>query len=77
MRLIDADELLETLTPDPIEEAGCPEPEWLSELAEIIKETPESIVRCRDCNSYDGGECRWWQDKVYPHGFCNFGRRKT
>lgn len=48
MRLIDADELLENLTPDPIAEAGCPEPEWLEEFARIIREAPTVEYHIRE-----------------------------
>lgn len=40
MRLIDADALIESLTIDPIGCMGCPEPEWLEELSDILDTAP-------------------------------------
>ena len=42
-RLIDADELIKSLTPDPILECGCPEPEYLGELIELLNNAPTII----------------------------------
>ena len=41
MKLIDVDELIESLTVDQLDCPGCPEPEFLPELIEILKEAPE------------------------------------
>ena len=40
MRLIDADAPMESLTVDPIGCPGCPEPEWLEELSDILDTAP-------------------------------------
>lgn len=40
MRLIDADALIESLTVDPIGCAGCPEPEFMDELIDILDTAP-------------------------------------
>ena len=43
-RLIDIDDFIQALAPDPIEEAGCPEPEWLGELVELVDE----YIKCKE-----------------------------
>lgn len=40
MRLIDADALIESLSVDPIGCMGCPEPEWIDELIDILETAP-------------------------------------
>ena len=40
MRLIDADALIESLSVDPVECMGCPEPEFLGELIQVLEEAP-------------------------------------
>lgn len=40
MRLIDADALIESLGINPEDCPGCPEPEWLEELADILALAP-------------------------------------
>lgn len=43
-KYIDADALLESLSVDPIECPGCPEPELLPELRALIEEAPSADV---------------------------------
>lgn len=43
-RLIDIDDFIHSITPDPIEEAGCPEPEWLRDLVELVDE----YIKCKE-----------------------------
>lgn len=45
MRLIDADALMESLTVDPIGCMGCPEPEFLEELSDILDCAPTVDVK--------------------------------
>lgn len=40
MRLIDADALIDSLKVDQMECYGCPEPEWMDEIIEILEHTP-------------------------------------
>lgn len=40
MRLLDADALIAALEVDPIECPGCPEPEFLPEIIELLREAP-------------------------------------
>ena len=40
MRLIDADALVDALSVDPIGCAGCPEPEFMGELIDILDTAP-------------------------------------
>lgn len=40
MRLIDADALIESLSINPEDCPGCPEPEWLEELADVLALAP-------------------------------------
>lgn len=42
-RLIDADALIKSLEVDPVECPGCPEPEYLGELIELLREAPTII----------------------------------
>jgi len=39
-KLIDADALIQSLMIDPVECPGCPEPEFLSDLIEVLKTAP-------------------------------------
>lgn len=39
-RLIDADALIKSLMVDPVECPGCPEPEYLEEFIELLKNAP-------------------------------------
>lgn len=40
MRLIDADALVESLSVDPVECPGCPEPEWMNEIIMVLNNAP-------------------------------------
>lgn len=40
MRPIDADALIRSLEVDPVECPGCPEPEYLGEIIEMLREAP-------------------------------------
>jgi hypothetical protein len=42
MKLVDVDELINSLTVNQLDCPGCPEPEFLPELIEILKEAPEA-----------------------------------
>lgn len=42
MKLVDVDELIKSLTVNQLDCPGCPEPEFLPELIEILKEAPEA-----------------------------------
>lgn len=57
MHLTDADALIAALEVDPIECPGCPEPEFLPEIIELLREAPTidavPVVRCRDCKWSD------------------------
>lgn len=46
-RLIDADALIQSLEVDPVECPGCPEPEYLGELKELLKGAPTIIEATR------------------------------
>lgn len=55
MKLIDTDKLIEELTVDPVECPGCPEPEWLGELIQILEEEPS--VGCDSGGVYECFHC--------------------
>lgn len=40
MRLIDADALIDDLSVNQMECAGCPEPEWIDEMIRVLEEAP-------------------------------------
>ena len=50
MRLIDADALIKQLSVNQIDCPGCPEPEFLPELIEVLKQAP-SVQSVADCIS--------------------------
>lgn len=45
MRLIDADALIDSLTVDQMECYGCPEPEWMDEIIEILEHAPTIHIK--------------------------------
>ena len=57
MKPIDADALIKALQVDPQECPGCPEPEHLGEIIQLLQEAPdlrdESFEWCTDCREYD------------------------
>ena len=70
MRLIDADALIESLTVDPVGCMGCPEPEWLDELSDILNTAPSiDLVTC--------GECMYREvcSNATDYGYCSTGER--
>ena len=87
MRLIDADALIYTLAIDPEECPGCPEPEFLEMLSDILETTPEAVVRCEDCvhmiEAYDLDEresfvwCEKWENETDRCGWCCHGKGNT
>ena len=58
MRLIDADALIESLMVDPVECYGCPEPEGLEDLINLLESAPEVRGECFHC----GGRVIWCSD---------------
>lgn len=42
-RLIDADAIIKSLMVDPVECPGCPEPEELGEIIDILNEAPTAV----------------------------------
>lgn len=55
MRLIDADALVDTLSVDPIGCAGCPEPEFMDELIDILDTAPTVkavVITCEHCSHW-------------------------
>ena len=92
MRLIDADALIERLKPY-IDKYGAEEfPYYMVHEAfiyEIGKEPTADavpVVRCKDCNHYDGYHChnKWWGDGYGNYtppikaddGFCDWAERR-
>ena len=62
MRLIDADALMESLAVDPIACMGCPEPEFLEELSDILDCAP--TVETKEIHYYDDKENCWKAGKI-------------
>ena len=56
-KYVDAGALIANLSVDPNENPGCPEPEYLPELIELLRQAPaEDVVRpvrCRECRHWD------------------------
>lgn len=75
MRLIDADALIESLSINPEECPGCPEPEWLEQFADILDSAETVEVKnenaCGKENTMFGGciicghELIWESDFSY------------
>lgn len=90
MRLIDADGLIQSLTINPIECPGCPEPEWLEQMSDVLDsaETVDAVpvVRCRDCAHWNSvmkesefGLCNAWVTLFICTGsdeYCKRGKKK-
>lgn len=56
-RLIDADALMDSLSVDPIGCMGCPEPEFMEELSDIIDCAP--TIETKEIKYYDEDEQVW------------------
>ena len=65
MRLIDADALVDTLSVDPIGCAGCPEPEFMDELIDILDTAPTVKARVITCE-----RCTNWMSRDDINGVC-------
>lgn len=48
VRFIDADALIESLTINPTECMGCPEPEWIDELIQILNTAPSVLINTEE-----------------------------
>ena len=46
-RLIDSDHMISKITPDPVTECGCPEPEWLGEFTDLLA-TEETVIESEE-----------------------------
>ena len=42
-KLVDADEIIASLSVDPYECTGCPEPEFLQDMISVLAEAPSAI----------------------------------
>ena len=87
MKLIDCEELMETLAIDMETCPGCPEPEWLQELSDIFDTMEEDVLHCEDCKYYSevrvkrNGEVieeayfckRWGNVGAEAKGYCAWG----
>lgn len=52
VRLIDADALIKSLTINPTECMGCPEPEWINEFIQVLNTAPSVLINCIQCKNY-------------------------
>lgn len=87
-RYFNADKLIKELSPDPIAEMGCPEPEWLGELIDVLDSVSEEdvveVVRCNECKystHFLGQSIGWcicdtFNCEVKCGDFCSYGERR-
>ena len=75
MRLIDADEAVEILK-GIRETDGTNHGKYAVALAMAVDALrAEPVVRCKECNSFDGEECRFHNTTVAPNDYCNYGEK--
>ena len=78
MKLVDVDELIKSLTVNQLDCPGCPEPEFLPELIEILKEAPEAELPINNSwfqitlpptdkyeYHYDHTDCIWFRPEAH------------
>lgn len=81
MRLIDADVLINSLLIDPIACMGCPEPEFMQELSDILDTAPTfDLIRCKECKHWYsdadcGMACEFTNMGQPEDGYCNWAER--
>ncbi len=87
-KYVNADRLISSLEIDPFECPGCPEPEYLPELIELLRQAPAADVvepvrcaHCKWCDEVDEHElwCNgngWPARLVRPTDYCSSGDRK-
>lgn len=84
-KLIDADEIIAALTVDPYDCIGCPEPEFMQDIVNLLREAQaedaEIVIRCKECKYWQKEHlCNHWSRygtiETGAYDYCSNGRKK-